>query len=42
MSRVVDIECPECGSSTSLQKVEIGSYRCVDCDVTFDHGDASP
>jgi ribosomal protein L37AE/L43A len=32
---VVDIACPECERTTPVQKVALGEYRCVECDVAF-------
>lgn len=32
---VRDIHCPTCGDSDPVQKVSIGDYECVDCEVTF-------
>lgn len=42
MTVVIDIECPECGQSSPLQKVGIATYRCADCDTTFGRDEAEP
>jgi len=28
---LVDITCPNCDRSSPVQKVALGSYRCVEC-----------
>ena len=42
MTAVVDISCPSCGSASSVQKVGIGEYRCVECGAEFTHEDVRP
>lgn len=42
MTAVIDIECPQCGSSASIQKVTLGTYRCGECGVDFGHEDIIP
>ena len=39
---VIDIACPSCGSTGSVRKVRIGTYRCTSCGHEFDHTDVDP
>jgi|GEM_PF-1791257 len=39
---VIDISCPECGSTGSVRKERIGTYRCTECGFEFDHEDLDP
>lgn len=32
---VVDITCPDCGRTRTVQKVALGEYRCVECEASF-------
>jgi ribosomal protein L37AE/L43A len=38
VSRVVDIDCPNCGSP-DVRTVALGEYRCRDCATAFDSTD---
>lgn len=42
MTVVVDIACPECGATHSVQKEGLGTYRCTECDTTFSQADVEP
>ena len=39
MTVLVDIECPDCGSTASVRKVGIGTYRCGECGREFTEAD---
>lgn len=41
MTLLVDIGCPECGRTGPVRKVDIGVYRCADCDREFTQADLS-
>lgn len=42
MTVVIDISCPECGQTQSVRKERLGTYRCIECDHTFDQADLEP
>lgn len=39
---VIDISCPDCGRTGSVRKEQIGTYRCTECGLAFDHEDLDP
>ena len=36
---VVEIRCPACGEFDAVVKVDVGSYRCEECDESLGPGD---
>lgn len=42
MTAVIDIDCPECGQTESVQKEGLATYVCRDCDIQFDQSDVEP
>ena len=39
MTILIDISCPSCHRSDTVQKHGLGSYRCTECGHEFEHTD---
>lgn len=39
MTIVIDISCPRCDRSDTVQKRGLGTYRCTECGHEFEHTD---
>ena len=35
----LDIDCPQCGRTQTVEKVGLGRYRCRECDTEFSRSD---
>ncbi len=35
----LEIPCPNCGRTSSVEKVGLGEYRCRECETSFDRDD---